>query len=38
MDTLLERIHEAIELCLEVEGLPQSPLEFIGMQRVTIGV
>lgn len=30
------RIREAIELCLEVEGVPEEELEFIGIQRVTI--
>ena len=30
------RIREAIELCLEVEGVPGQELEFIGIQRVTI--
>lgn len=35
LDTLMERIKEAIELCLEV----QEPVsnEFIGVQRVSVG-
>lgn len=30
------RVREAIELCLEVEGVPGQDLEFVGIQRVTI--
>jgi predicted RNase H-like HicB family nuclease len=36
LDEVTERIREAIELCLEVEGTPQPDLEFVGIQRVTI--
>ena len=36
LDELMQRIREAIELCLEVEGAPEQTLEFIGIQRVTI--
>jgi len=36
LDELNERIREAIELCLEVEGRPPQELEFIGIQRVTV--
>ena len=36
LDDLTQRIREAIELCLEVEGAPGEPLEFIGIQRITI--
>jgi predicted RNase H-like HicB family nuclease len=36
LDEVTERIREAIELCLEVEGAPEQDLEFIGIQRVTI--
>ena len=35
LDELMERIREAIELCLEVEEEPASS-EFIGVQRVSI--
>ena len=37
MDDLLERIREAIELCLEVQGqeLP-APLELVGVQRLVV--
>ena len=36
LDEVMERIQEAIELCLEVDGPPQHRLEFVGIQRVTI--
>jgi predicted RNase H-like HicB family nuclease len=36
LDTLMERIREAIELCLEVEGEPSTPYEFVGVQRVWV--
>ncbi|GAB4361660.1 MAG: type II toxin-antitoxin system HicB family antitoxin [Bryobacter sp.] len=36
LDELMTEIREAIELCLEVQGHPPEPLEFIGIQRVTI--
>jgi predicted RNA binding protein YcfA (HicA-like mRNA interferase family)/predicted RNase H-like HicB family nuclease len=36
LDEVTERIREAIELCLEVEGTPEQDLEFVGIQRVTI--
>jgi predicted RNase H-like HicB family nuclease len=35
-DALMERIREAIELYLEVEGGNSESLDFIGVQRVTI--
>lgn len=37
LDVLNERIREAIELCLEQAGEPPDSLEFIGVQRVTVG-
>jgi predicted RNase H-like HicB family nuclease len=37
LDELMSRIREAIELCLEVEGSPTETLDFIGLQRVTVG-
>lgn len=38
MDTLLERIKEAIQLCLEVQGEePTEHLELVGIQKVTGG-
>ena len=36
LDDVSERIREAIELCLQVQGTPEPDLEFIGIQRVTI--
>lgn len=37
LDKLMERIQEAIELCLEVEEeVPQN--EFIGIQRIAVSV
>ena len=36
LDEVTERIREAIEVCLEVEGAPEQDLEFVGIQRVTI--
>lgn len=36
LDVLMQRIREAIELCLEVEGAPFEPLDFVGVQRITV--
>lgn len=36
LDTLIKRIKEAIELCLEVEKPTTN--EFIGVQKVAVGV
>lgn len=36
LDEVMQRIREAAELCLEVEGAPAQTLEFIGLQRITI--
>ncbi|KJV07644.1 type II toxin-antitoxin system HicB family antitoxin [Methylocucumis oryzae] len=36
LDVLMERIREAIELCLEVQGSVYEPLDFIGVQRVSV--
>ena len=36
LDKLMERIREAIELCLEVEHETATATEFIGIQRVTV--
>jgi predicted RNase H-like HicB family nuclease len=36
LDDVTQRIREAIELCLEVEGAPEETPEFVGIQRVTI--
>jgi predicted RNase H-like HicB family nuclease len=37
LDQLIERIREAIALCLDVEGEVADPLDFIGIQQVAIG-
>ncbi len=36
LDTLMRRIREAIELCLEVEEEAQSAGEFVGIQQIRI--
>jgi predicted RNase H-like HicB family nuclease len=36
LDKLMERIQEAIAVCLEAEGAPATRLEFIGVQRVRV--
>lgn len=38
LDQSNRRIREAIELCLETEGVPEKVLEFVGIQRITIAV
>ena len=37
LDTLMKRVREAIELCLEVEGGGTSGGQFIGLQRIAVG-
>ncbi len=36
LDVLMERTREAIELCLEVQGEIQEPLDFVGVQRISV--
>ncbi len=36
LDTLMKRIREAIELCLDVEGEEMTSQEFVGVQRVWV--
>lgn len=36
LDTLMERVREAIDLCLEEQGSPVSSSEFVGVQRITV--
>lgn len=36
LDELMERIREAAELCLEVQGQDIEDLEFVGVQRLTL--
>ncbi len=35
LDTLMKRIREAIDLCLEVQELAEE-MQFIGIQRITV--
>lgn len=37
LDTLMKRIEEAIDLCLEVRGNTPASTEFIGVQRIAVG-
>ncbi|MCA1790830.1 MAG: type II toxin-antitoxin system HicB family antitoxin [Thioalkalivibrio sp.] len=36
LDELMERMREAVELCLEVEGEEIEPLTFVGVQRISV--
>ena len=36
LDKLIERIREAIQVCLEVERDVRSTMEFIGVHRLTV--
>lgn len=36
LDQLMERIKEAIELCLEVQETEVQQLDFVGVQRVAV--
>ena len=36
LDQLMQRVREAIEVCLEDAGAEQPSLEFVGVQRVTV--
>lgn len=36
LDELMQRMQEAVELCLDVDGAPAQSLEFVGIQRITI--
>jgi len=36
LDQLMERVREAITLCVEVEGDAAESLDFVGMQRVAV--
>ncbi len=37
LDQLMDRVREAIQLCLEVEGDDAQQLDFVGVQRVAVG-
>jgi predicted RNase H-like HicB family nuclease len=36
LDELMARVREAAELCLEVQGESVEPLDFIGVQKITV--
>jgi predicted RNase H-like HicB family nuclease len=36
LDELMERVKEAIALCLEIEGSDPESLEFVGIQRLRV--
>ncbi len=36
LDDLMSRVKEAIHVCLEAEGDEAAPLDFIGVQRITL--
>lgn len=36
LDELMERVKEAVELCLEVQGDDVEPLAFVGVQRISV--
>jgi predicted RNase H-like HicB family nuclease len=36
LDELMERIREAVELCFEVAGNDAEPLDFVGVQRISV--
>ncbi len=38
LDELMERVREAVELCLEVEGLEDDDHQFVGIQRLAVEV
>lgn len=36
LDELMARVREAIELCLEVQDEGLEPLDFVGVQKITV--
>ena len=36
VEQVIERIREAIEVCIEADGLKIRPMKFIGIQRVEV--
>jgi len=38
LPTLMERVREAIALCLEVEDMAGAPHEFVGVRRVWVEI
>ena len=37
LDELMARVREAAELCLEAQGDDMESLDFIGVQKITVG-
>jgi predicted RNase H-like HicB family nuclease len=38
LDDLMERVKEAVGVCLEVDGGEAEPMTFVGVQRISIPV
>lgn len=38
LDALMERIREAIDLCVEEQGPPVATPRFVGVQRITVEI
>ena len=36
LDVLMDRVREAIEVCLEVEEEDIEPMDFVGVQRIAV--
>jgi predicted RNase H-like HicB family nuclease len=36
LDQLMDRVREAIQLCIEVHGKPVTRLDFVGVQRISV--
>lgn len=37
LDELMSRVREAAELCLEAQDESVEPLDFVGVQKITVG-
>jgi predicted RNase H-like HicB family nuclease len=36
LDTLMKRVHEVVELCLEDDPEKSTPLELVGIQQISV--
>ncbi len=36
LDTLMKRVREAVDLCLDVQGTASPPSQFVGVQRIVV--
>ena len=36
LDTLMKRVHEGVELCLEDGSSNEAPLELVGIQQISV--